>query len=127
MKEPLTKNVGNRYPCEELSLFKKIRESVSEFIVESSLSLGKNRDGKPVGFCGIIRNSTEREIAEKQLSYMAYHDESSVLHNRKDFLENWMKGSGRLADMICAVPSCILISTTLKGSMICTGMMWRLC
>jgi PAS domain S-box-containing protein len=70
MKAPLTKNVGNRYPCEELSMFNKIRESVCEFIFEASISLRKNQDGKPVGFCGIIRDITGRKIAEKQLSNM---------------------------------------------------------
>jgi diguanylate cyclase (GGDEF)-like protein/PAS domain S-box-containing protein len=55
--------------------------------VESSVSLRRDMKGQPIGFCGIIRDITERKTSENKLAYLAYHDPLTGLYNRKAFLE----------------------------------------
>jgi diguanylate cyclase (GGDEF)-like protein/PAS domain S-box-containing protein len=64
-----------------------IRKDGSTMYVEASVSLQRNRDGDPVGFCGIVRDITDRKKTEQELAYLAYHDALTGLHNRKAFLE----------------------------------------
>jgi diguanylate cyclase (GGDEF)-like protein/PAS domain S-box-containing protein len=64
-----------------------IKKDGSTMYVEASVSLQRNRDGDPVGFCGIVRDITERKKTEQELAYLAYHDVLTGLHNRKAFLE----------------------------------------
>jgi diguanylate cyclase (GGDEF)-like protein/PAS domain S-box-containing protein len=64
-----------------------IKKDGSTMYVEASVSLQRNRDGDPVGFCGIVRDITDRKKTEKELAYLAYHDALTGLHNRKAFLE----------------------------------------
>jgi len=59
----------------------------NKMFVESSVSLRRDMSGKPIGFCGIIRDITERKRSEKKLAYMAYHDPLTGLYNRKAFME----------------------------------------
>lgn len=63
------------------------RKDGSKMYVETSVSLLRDREGKPIGFCGIIRDITERKRAEQELAYLAYHDALTGLHNRKAFNE----------------------------------------
>ena len=64
-----------------------IKKDGSTMYVEASVSLQRNRDGDPVGFCGIVRDITDRKKTEQELAYLAYHDALTGLHNRKAFLE----------------------------------------
>ena len=64
-----------------------IKKDGSTMYVEASVSLQRNRDGDPVGFCGIVRDITDRKKSEHELAYLAYHDALTGLHNRKAFLE----------------------------------------
>jgi diguanylate cyclase (GGDEF)-like protein/PAS domain S-box-containing protein len=64
-----------------------IKKDGSTMYVEASVSLQRNRDGDPVGFCGIVRDITDRKKTEQDLAYLAYHDALTGLHNRKAFLE----------------------------------------
>jgi diguanylate cyclase (GGDEF)-like protein/PAS domain S-box-containing protein len=63
----------------------------SRIFVESSVSLRRDMKGNPIGFCGIIRDITERKRSENKLAYMAYHDPLTGLYNRKAFMERLEK------------------------------------
>ena len=64
-----------------------IKKDGSKIYVEASVSLQRDRKGNPMGFCGIIRDISERKRSEQELAYLAYHDALTGLHNRKAFLE----------------------------------------
>ena len=64
-----------------------MRKDGSKMFVEASVNLKKNRDGVPIGFQGIIRDSTDRKRFVQELAYLAYHDTLTGLYNRKAFLE----------------------------------------
>lgn len=67
--------------------WKLLRKDGSVCYVETSASLIRDAEGRPVGFRGIARDVTERKAAERELAYLAYHDPLTGLHNRKAFLE----------------------------------------
>jgi two-component system cell cycle sensor histidine kinase/response regulator CckA len=60
-----------------------IRKDGKKRYVEVSVSLKKDPKGIPVGFCGIIRDLTERKQAEKEIERRQRYLES-VLHNAPD-------------------------------------------
>lgn len=64
-----------------------VKKDGTRIYVEASVSLQRNRNGEPIGFCGIIRDISERKRSEQELAYLAYHDALTGLHNRKAFLE----------------------------------------
>ncbi len=67
--------------------WEQISKDGTRIFVESSVSLRRDMSGKPIGFCGIIRDITERKRSENKLAYMAYHDPLTGLYNRKAFME----------------------------------------
>lgn len=64
-----------------------VKKDGTRIFVEASVSLQRDRNGNPLGFCGIIRDISDRKRAENELAYLAYHDALTGLHNRKAFLE----------------------------------------
>ncbi|HPR51101.1 MAG TPA: PAS domain S-box protein [Deltaproteobacteria bacterium] len=64
-----------------------MRKDGTTMFVEASVNLRRNRDGEPIGFQGIIRDTTDRKRSEQELAYLAYHDTLTGLYNRKAFLE----------------------------------------
>jgi len=75
---------GNSIKSIEWELMKK---DGTKMFVEASVNLRKNREGEPVGFQGIIRETTDRKRFEQELAYLAYHDTLTGLYNRKAFVE----------------------------------------
>ena len=64
-----------------------MRKDGTTMFVEASVNLRRNRNGEPIGFQGIIRDTTDRKRSEQELAYLAYHDTLTGLYNRKAFLE----------------------------------------
>jgi len=50
--------------------------------IEASVSLIRDGTGKPSGFRGIIRDVTDRKLAEEMIMRLAYHDSLTGLPNR---------------------------------------------
>jgi diguanylate cyclase (GGDEF)-like protein/PAS domain S-box-containing protein len=64
-----------------------MKKDGTRIFVEASVSLLRDRNSEPTGFCGIIRDISDRKRSEQELAYLAYHDALTGLHNRKAFLE----------------------------------------
>ncbi len=64
-----------------------MKKDGTRIFVEASVSLLRDRNSEPTGFCGIIRDISDRKRSEQELAYLAYHDTLTGLHNRKAFLE----------------------------------------
>jgi diguanylate cyclase (GGDEF)-like protein/PAS domain S-box-containing protein len=64
---------------------------------EAAVSVIRNNRRRPVGFRGMIRDTTARKRNEARLVYLAYHDPLTGLCNRKAFLERLEKDIGYAA------------------------------
>jgi diguanylate cyclase (GGDEF)-like protein/PAS domain S-box-containing protein len=63
-----------------------IRKGGEKLIVEASVSLIRDTEGKPVGFRGICRNITERKRMEEEIREMSIRDQLTELYNRRGFI-----------------------------------------
>lgn len=65
--------------------FQYINKSGETFNAEVSINLIHNDANEPIGFCGIVRDITERKKAEELINFYAYHDPLTKLPNRLFF------------------------------------------
>ena len=63
-----------------------IRKDGTSRYVGTSISLRKDSSDKPIGFNGIIRDTTERKRAEAEILALSITDPLTGLHNRRGFL-----------------------------------------
>lgn len=63
------------------------RNDGNKRILEVSVSLVRDGDGRPAGFRGIVRDITERRQAEERLKFLSMHDIMTGLYNRMYFEE----------------------------------------
>lgn len=68
-----------------------VLEQDRKIYMESTVSLIKDINGKPMGFRGIARDVTERRKSSEKLIYMVYHDSLTGLLNRKAFHQHLEK------------------------------------
>jgi diguanylate cyclase (GGDEF)-like protein/PAS domain S-box-containing protein len=76
-----------------------IRKGGEKLIVETSVSLVRDTEGKPVGFRGIIRDITERKRMEEEIRNMSLRDQLTELYNRRGFIalaEQQIKAANRV-------------------------------
>lgn len=65
--------------------FQYINKSGETFNAEVSINLIYNDVNEPIGFCGIVRDITERKKTEELINFYAYHDPLTKLPNRLFF------------------------------------------
>ena len=63
-----------------------IRKGGEKIFVETSVSLIRDVEGKPVGFRGIFRDITERKRMEEEIREMSHRDQLTELYNRRGFI-----------------------------------------
>ncbi len=56
-----------------------------EIFIETSITLRRDSEGKPIGFRGVVRDVTERKQYEDKLKYLSLHDQLTGLYNRTYF------------------------------------------
>lgn len=74
------------------------RKDGTNAFVESSVFLLKDSEGKTVGFCGLVRDITERKLFQDRLHAMAVTDQLTGLYNRRGFItiaEQQLKSADR--------------------------------
>jgi diguanylate cyclase (GGDEF)-like protein/PAS domain S-box-containing protein len=72
-----------------------IREDGTTFPAEISASVIHGPDGQPKAFLGIVRDLTERKVAEAQLKHYALHDSLTTLPNTELFREHVARSVAR--------------------------------
>lgn len=63
-----------------------IRKGGEKIAVETSVSLIRDNEGRPVGFRGIVRDITERKRMEVEIREMSLRDQLTELYNRRGFM-----------------------------------------
>jgi len=88
-----------------------------DIFAEVSITLRYDDQEKPIGFCGIVRDITERKIYEDKLKYLSLHDQLTGLYNRTYFddeigrLDN--SRSHPITIIVCDLDGLKLINDTL--------------
>lgn len=72
-----------------------IRKDGSKGMVEASVSLLRDEDGRIKGFCGTARDITERIKMEEKLKHLSMHDSLTGLYNRAYFEEELIRVDSR--------------------------------
>lgn len=75
----------------EMLEFQYIKKNGDIFDAEVSINLVYNDANEPIGFCGIVRDITERKKTEELINFYAYHDPLTELPNRRYFEEQLTK------------------------------------
>jgi diguanylate cyclase (GGDEF)-like protein/PAS domain S-box-containing protein len=81
-------------PCRGLE-WEVVRKDGTKGIGEASVSLVRDVEGKPVGFRGIVRDTTERKRMEEQILCLAFEDALTGLPNRRAFMERFAQEIAR--------------------------------
>ena len=78
-------NVYKTKKASKMLDFQYINKNGETFNAEVSINLIYNDANEPIGFCGIVRDITERKKAEQLINFYAYHDPLTKLPNRLYF------------------------------------------
>ncbi|MFH1624528.1 MAG: histidine kinase dimerization/phosphoacceptor domain -containing protein, partial [Pseudomonadota bacterium] len=81
--QAFNKVFGTGEPSEGLA-YEIIGKEGTKLYIESSVSLIRNTSGQPIGFCGIMRNITERKRAEEKIKASLREKETMLkeIHHR---------------------------------------------
>ncbi|MFA8440024.1 diguanylate cyclase domain-containing protein [Pueribacillus sp. YX66] len=90
-------NVYKTRKASEMLEFQYIKKDGETFNAEVSINLINDEANKPIGFCGIVRDITERKKSEELINFYAYHDPLTELPNRRYF-ESQLKKAINEAD-----------------------------
>jgi len=72
-----------------------VRKDGTKGFGETSVSLIRDVEGKPVGFRGIVRDTTERRRMEERILCLAFEDALTGLPNRRAFMERFAQEVAR--------------------------------
>ena len=65
-----------------------VKKDGNKMILDFVVCMIKDHEGKPAGFCGIVKDIIARKKYEEELAYLAYHDPLTDLFNRKALFEH---------------------------------------
>ncbi|MFZ5645746.1 MAG: PAS domain S-box protein [Bacillota bacterium] len=102
---------------EKLIDWEYIKKDCSIGYFEASISLMKNKEGKPSGFRSVVRDVTEKRRAEDRLRFLSLHDPLTGLYNRAYFEQEMRRlSTGRqypVGVILCDVDGLKLVNDTL--------------
>ncbi len=78
-------NVYKTRKSSEMFEFQYIKKNGDTFEAEVSINLIYDDSNQPIGFCGIVRDVTERKKSQELINFYAYHDPLTELPNRRYF------------------------------------------
>lgn len=78
-------NVYKTRKASEMLEFQYIKSNGETLDAEVSINLIYDETNEPIGFCGIVRDITERKKTEELVNFYAYHDPLTELPNRRYF------------------------------------------